>query len=73
MIQLIQSIAILVRLSFYGWGNPEVPDNVEDVNDFLSTIDTDRPVPTWIYKLVDQLLEVKENMVTYGGTKLRKR
>ncbi|KLO08763.1 hypothetical protein SCHPADRAFT_595212 [Schizopora paradoxa] len=59
-----------IRLSFYGWGNPEVPETAEDVNDFLKTLDTDRPVPTWIYELVDQLLEVKENMVSYGGSKL---
>jgi len=57
-------------VSFYGWGNPEIPENVEDVKDCLSTIDTDRPVPNWIYDLVDQLLKLKDTMVSYGGTKL---
>jgi len=35
-------------------------------------VDTDIPIPKWIYELVDQLVDLKEFMVAYGGTKLRK-
>lgn len=61
----------LVKISFYGWGNPEIPETVDDVKDYLGTVDTDIPVPKWIYELVDQLLDLKDSMGTYGGTKLR--
>jgi len=59
-----------IELSFYGWGNNDIPESFGDLNYYLSTLDADQPVPKWIFDLVDQLAELKDTMESYGGTKL---
>lgn len=62
--------ALLVRFSFYGWGNPPLPESPEAIREYMATINGTVPVPQWIFDMLDQLLKVNDEERVFNG-KLR--
>ncbi|KLO08764.1 hypothetical protein SCHPADRAFT_931591 [Schizopora paradoxa] len=55
-----------IRYSFYGWGNPPIPESPEGILDYMATVKSDVPVPQWAFDLLSQLLKVNEIQVYTG-------
>ncbi len=61
----------LVRFSFYGWGNPPLPESAEAIGEYMAAVNAVDPVPQWIFDMLDQLLKVNGEEMVYNGAKLR--
>lgn len=48
-------------MMFIGWGNPELPESLDDVVDWMKKFEVDHaPIPKWIYTLFDTLLKYRD-------------
>ena len=57
----------LVECAFGGWGLVSLPEDFSEVKDWLRNMETDEPIPEWIFRLVDVLLEIKGDHETELG------
>lgn len=55
----------VVNLAFCGWGDPELPQTLDDVVDWFKKFEVDHAkVPDWIYALFDRLMEYRDQCET---------
>lgn len=50
----------LVEIACGGWGNPAIPENIEDLLDYFSTFSPIEEVPAWIFLLVEKLIKIDD-------------
>ena len=53
-----------VEIAFGGWGRPDLPKDFRDIKDCFTSLSKTDPIPSWLFEMVDILMEYKSLAVT---------